>query len=118
MRHGSKNKKFNRKRNVRNALFKSLAVALIDQKSIKTTEPKAKALRPFIEKMVTKAIKNDIASKKVLESNFSNKIVVKKLTEEIAMKLSERKGGYTRIIKLPKRMGDAAPMAKIEFVGL
>ena len=95
----------------------SLALNLIVREKIKTTEPKAKELRPFIEKLVTKAKKGDIATRKLIVSKLSNrKKEVKKLFEVIAPKYLDKKGGYTRVLKLGARKSDGAPMAIIEFV--
>lgn len=99
---------------MRKFLKRSLAESLILHKKIKTTEAKAKALRPFIEKLVTKARKQTLASRRDLLKLFDNNIA-KKL-EEISKKYQNRPGGYTRIIKLGRRQTDAAKMAQIEFV--
>jgi len=116
MRHGSKTKKFNRSRKVRAGLMKSLVVALVDQRSIKTTEAKAKVLRPMIEKIVTQAKKNNIGAKRVIEAKLGSKKMAEKIVTEFGKKFEGRNGGYTRIIKLPKRLKDAASMARIEFI--
>ncbi|MCX6757937.1 MAG: 50S ribosomal protein L17 [Candidatus Nomurabacteria bacterium] len=117
MRHSNKTKKFGREKTQRHALMHSLALNLIVREKIKTTEPKAKALRPFIEKLVTLAKKGDLASRRVVISRLTNRSKeVKKLFEVIAPKYTDKKGGYTRIIKLGARKSDAAPMAVIEFV--
>jgi len=112
-----KGRKFGRVRNQRKALLKSLSVGLIEKSRIKTTLPKAKELRPHIERLVTYAKKGTKAGAgaRALESFLSKKASLK-LVREIAPKYSERKGGYTRIIKLPKRPRDAAKMAFIEFI--
>ncbi len=115
MRHQKKGRKFGRERKVRRALMKSLAVNLIRWGKIKTTEPKAKELRPFIEKFVTKAKEDTLANRRLAISRIGEKSA-KKLFEEISPKYKNRKGGYTRIIKLPPRQGDAAKVAIIEFV--
>lgn len=95
----------------------SLALSLIVREKIKTTEPKAKELRPFIEKLVTKAKKGDMATRKLVVSKLSNrKKEVKKLFEVIAPKYADKKGGYTRVLKLGARKSDGAKMAIIEFV--
>jgi large subunit ribosomal protein L17 len=117
MRHGNNKRKFGRVRKVRNALIHSLALNLIVRGKIKTTLPKAKELRPFIEKLVTSAKKNDMATKRLVVAKLANrKKEVKKLFEVIAPKYSDRKGGYTRVLKLGDRVSDGAPMAVIEFV--
>lgn len=117
MRHHNKNRKFGRKKNVRSALLKSLALSLINHGRIKTTEAKAKELRPFIEKLVTKAKENDLAAKRIVISRLMNRNPeTKKLFDDIAPKYKDTKGGYTRILKLPPRLSDGAKMALIEFV--
>lgn len=95
----------------------SLALNLIVRGKIKTTEPKAKELRPFIEKLVTGAKRGDMASHRIAISSLSGRHPeVKKLFDVIAPKYSDRKGGYTRVLKLGARKSDGAPMAIIEFV--
>ena len=95
----------------------SLALNLIVREKIKTTEPKAKELRPFIEKLVTQAKKNNLATKRFINSKlFGRRIETKKLFEILAPKYKDRKGGYTRITKLSPRKSDGAKMAVIEFV--
>lgn len=117
MRHGNNKRKFGRTKNVRNALVNSLALNLIVRGKIKTTEPKAKELRPFIEKLVTHAKTNDVATRRLLLKKLTNRRPeVKKLIEVIAPKYMDRKGGYTRVLKLGVRKADGAKMAVIEFV--
>lgn len=97
--------------------MKGLALSLINHGRIKTTEAKAKELRPFIEKLLTKAKVGDLASRRVVISRLMNRAPeVKKLFEEIAPKFKEVSGGYTRVLKLPPRLSDGAKMAIIEFV--
>ncbi|PIP17211.1 MAG: 50S ribosomal protein L17 [Candidatus Portnoybacteria bacterium CG23_combo_of_CG06-09_8_20_14_all_37_13] len=107
-------RKFSRKRDPRKALLRGLAESLILHEKIKTTEAKTKELRPYIEKLITKAKKNTLASRRALLKLFDNNIVRK--LEEISRKYLDRQGGYTRIIKLALRGTDAAKMARIEFV--
>lgn len=117
MRHHSTKRKFGREKNVRNALMNSLALNLIVREKIKTTLPKAKELRPFIEKLVTIAKADDLAARRLVISKLSNRAPeVKKLFKVIAPKYADRKGGYTRILKMDPRKSDGAPMAIIEFV--
>lgn len=117
MRHSNSKRKFGRVRNQRNALISSLALNLIVRGKIKTTEPKAKELRSFIEKLVTSAKKGDLATRRLVISRLSNRSSeVKKLFEIIAPKYKERTGGYTRVLKLGQRKSDGVPMAIIEFV--
>lgn len=114
MRRGNK-RKFSREKQQRKALYKSLATALIDHGKIKITLTKAKSLSTFADKLVTIAKKNNLASRKELLKTFHPKIV-KKLIDEIVPKFSERKGGYTRVIRLGQRKSDASPMSIIEWV--
>src|SRR3989338_4941556 len=117
MRHGNNKRKFGRVRKVRNALIKTLALNLIVRGKIKTIEPKAKELRPFIEKLVTSAKKGDMATRRLMIGTLMNRRPeVKKLFEVIAPKYVDRKGGYTRVLKLGARKSDGAKMAIIEFV--
>lgn len=117
MRHHNSKRKFGRVRKVRNALLHSLALNLIVREKIKTTEPKAKELRPFIEKLITSAKKGDLTNRRLVIKKLSNRSrEVKKLFEVIAPKYIDRKGGYTRILKLGARKSDSAKMAIIEFI--
>lgn len=116
MRHHSKIKKFGREKNQRKALMRSLARNLIRHDRITTTEAKAKALRPFVEKLVTKAKNGTLASRRLASSEIHGAAEVKKLFSETAPRYKERAGGYTRIVKMPRRDLDGAPMAMIEFV--
>lgn len=117
MRHHNGVRKFGRKTNVRNALIKGLAISLIKHGRITTTEAKAKELRPFVEKLVTTAKPNTVTAKRLIASRLINqKPETKKLFEDIMPRYTDRKGGYTRIIKLPPRLGDGSKMAIIEFV--
>ena len=115
MRKIKKGRKFSRKRDQRKALLKTLASALILNNRIRTTEEKAKETCRYIEKFITKAKKGDLNSRRLLAKNFSPKIV-KKLIDEIAPLYQERKGGYTRIIKLGRRKSDGAKLAMIELI--
>ena len=117
MRHHNTKRKFGREKNQRNSLMISLALNLIVREKIKTTEPKAKELRPFIEKLVTRAKKDSLVNRKVVLSKLLNrKKEVKKLFEHIAPKYSNKNGGYARVLKLGARKSDGAKMAIIEFV--
>ncbi len=116
MRHHNANRKFGLKRNPRRALIKSLANALIQKGKMKTTLAKAKEIRPIVEKMVTKAKDNTLASRRLLISRLGNEKSAKILVEKLGVEYKTRKGGYTRIVKLPRRQNDASPMALIEFV--
>lgn len=108
-------RKLSRKRNQRRALLKSLGNALISNEKIKTTEAKAKEVSRFMEKFITKARKGDLASRRLLAKFFSEE-AVKKLIDEIGPRYKERKGGYTRVVKLGPRKGDGARMATVELI--
>ena len=95
--------------------MRSLAVNFIRDEKIKTTEAKAKELRPYIEKIITRGRVNTLASRRLLIAKIGDNSA-KKVIKEISPKYKERQGGYTRIVKLPARRGDAAKMAVIEFV--
>ena len=117
MRHHSNVRKFGRTKNQRHALMKGLMLSLIAHGRIETTEAKAKELRPAIEKMVTKANVNTLASRRLVTSRlYGLTAEAKKLIDDIAPKYKGRAGGYTRITKLPRRAGDASKMAVIEFI--
>ena len=115
MKKRKKGRKLSRKSDQRKALLKSLARELFLREKIKTTKAKAKELSAFAEKQITKAKKANLASRRLLARNFSPKIV-KKIVDEIAPRYKERKGGYTRIIKLDPRKSDGAKMAIIELI--
>lgn len=115
MRKRKKGRKLSRKRDPRRALLRGLSRALLLKERIKTTEAKAKEVSPFIEKLITKAKKGDLASRRLLLKFFSKEIS-KKLIDEIGPRYKERPGGYTRIIKLGPRKSDGAKMAIIELV--
>lgn len=115
MRKLKQGRKLSRKRNQRKALLKSLASAIFLHKKIKTTEAKAKEVSRFVEKCITRAKKGDLSSRRILAKYFS-KDLNKKLIDEIAPKYKDRKGGYTRIIKLGPRKSDGAKIAIIELV--
>lgn len=116
MRHGDNIRKFGRNRKQRTALMRSLANNLIISGKMETTLAKAKELRPYVEKLVTKAKKGDLSAKRQIISRLGNEDGMRKLVADIAPLYKERAGGYTRIIKLPRRLGDGSPMAFIEFV--
>ncbi len=97
-------------------MLKSLATSLLKHKRIKTTVAKAKETRSFVESLITKARKNDLAAKRYVMSFINDKEVVKELFSEILERIGDRPGGYTRVIKLGNRPGDAAEMAIIELV--
>lgn len=115
MRHGNVNRKFGRERGQRKAMLASLARNLIIKGRIKTTEARAKEIRPMVEKMVTKGKTATLASRRALIAALHDERVVRKLVKT-ADTYKERSGGYLRIVKMGPRKGDAAPMAIIEFV--
>ena len=117
MRHHNANRKFGRDKSGRKALLASLALNLIVRGKIKTTLPKAKELRPLAEKLITLAKRNTLASRRLAMSRLSNRTKeVKKLFDTIAPQYADKKGGYTRILKLGVRKSDATEMAQIEFI--
>jgi large subunit ribosomal protein L17 len=117
MRHGNNKRKFGRKKSVRNALMSSLARNLIVRGKIKTTEEKAKELRPYVEKIVTLGKKNNVATRRLVAARLDGRTPeTKKVFDVIAPKYADRKGGYTRVIKMGPRKSDGAKLAFIEFV--
>lgn len=110
-----KARKLSRTKDQRKALKKSLASSLFLHESIKTTEAKAKEIRPFVEKCITKAKKGNLANQRRLAQFFSQKIV-KKLIDDVGKRYQDRPGGYTRIVKLASRKSDGARMAIIELI--
>ena len=115
MRKRKKGRKFSRDRGQRKALLKALVSALILNGKIKTTEARAKEIRSFAEKIITKSKKNNLSSRRLIARFFHPK-AIKKLFDEIAPNYKSRSGGYTRIIKLGQRKSDGAKMAIIELV--
>lgn len=115
MRKLNKGRKLSRKKGPRKALLRTLANSFFLHQKIKTTEAKAKELRPIVEKMITRAKNDSIANRRLLAQNLTPGMV-KKITKEIAPEYKERDGGYTRIIKLGPRNSDGAKMAIIELV--
>jgi len=116
MRHRSKIIKLGRKSAHRKAMLANMASSLIEHKRINSTLTKAKALKVFIEPLITKSKNDNTHNRRLCFSKLRNKIAVTTLFDEVAKKIGDRPGGYTRIIKLGNRMGDNASMAMIEFV--
>ena len=116
MRHAHAFRKLNRTASHRKALFANMAAALIKHEQIVTTLPKAKALRPVVEKLVTLAKKGDLNSRRLAIARIRDVDMVKKLFETIGPRYESRAGGYTRVLKAGFRFGDNAPQAVIEFV--
>ena len=115
-RHGYQGRKFHRERDQRRALMKSLSEALIQHGSIETTLPKAKELRPHVEKLITKAKKGDLHNRRQIISQLQTVSTAHYLVDEIAPKLSNRTSGYLRITPTRTRRGDGAQLAQISFV--
>jgi large subunit ribosomal protein L17 len=116
MKHRIKGRKLNRNSSHRKALFRNLSIALIANEGIRTTLPKAKELRPFIEKIMTISKKDSLANRRLALSILGNEEAVTKLFKEIGPRIVSRNGGYTRILKHGFRVGDKAPMAYMELV--
>ncbi len=116
MRHRVAHRKLGRTSEHRLSLLRNLAASLIKHERVRTTEAKAKELRPFVEKLVTLGKRDSLHARRQALSILPHKDVVRRLFGEISPRFSERPGGYTRILKLGPRSGDGAPMAFIEFV--
>jgi large subunit ribosomal protein L17 len=116
MRHGLSGRKLNRTRGHRRALFANLAVALIKHEQIKTTLPKAKDLRPVVEKLITLGKRGGLHARRQALAVLRDEPMTRKLFGPIAERYKARRGGYTRVLKAGFRYGDAAPMAVIELV--
>ena len=116
MRHGMSGRKFNRTTSHRLSMFSNMASALIKHEQIKTTLPKAKDLRPVVEKLITLGKKGGLANRRRAYAMLRDDAMVAKLFDGLAQRYETRAGGYTRVIKAGFRYGDAAPMAVIELV--
>lgn len=116
MRHRVKGRKFNRTESHRNALMRNMAGSLLKHKRIKTTLAKAKEMRSYVEHIITTAKKNDLHARRIVMQDIREKEIVNELFSEIIPKIGDRPGGYTRVVKLGSRNGDAAPMAILELV--
>ena len=117
MQHRKTGRKLGRVRKQRTALLRGLARSLILHEKIKTTEAKAKELRPFVEKLITKSKLDSVSSRRLIDSRLGGEDeAVKKLFETLAPRYKERSGGYTRITKLSSKSDDARQVAQIEFV--
>jgi len=116
MRHGKKFNHLSRKKGHRKALLSNMACSLIEHKRITTTVAKAKELRKYVEPLITKSKEDTTHSRRVVFSYLKQKEVVAELFRDVAAKIGDRPGGYTRIIKLGNRLGDNAEMAMIELV--
>ena len=116
MRHGNAHRKFSRTAEHRRAMFGNMCAALIKHEQITTTLPKAKDLRPIIEKLVTLGKRGDLHARRKAISEIRDVAMVKKLFDVLGPRYKDRHGGYTRVLKAGFRYGDSAPVAVIEFV--
>ena len=116
MRHGISQRKLGRKTGHRNAMFRNMSAALIKHEQIMTTVPKAKELRPYIEKLITLAKRGGLSNRRLAMSKLGDETQLKKLFDVLAERYSDRDGGYTRVIKAGYRASDASHMAIIELV--
>ena len=116
MRHGKKNIKLGRKTAHRKAMLANMAISLFQHKRITTSSTKAKALKIFVEPLITKSKNDNVHNRRLCFSKLRNKLGVQILFDEISKKIGDRPGGYTRIVKVGNRMGDNASMAMIELV--
>ena len=116
MRHGNAFRKLNRTAEHRRAMFANMAAALIKHEQIVTTLPKAKDLRPIVEKLVTLGKRGDLHARRIAISRLRDVDLVKKLFDVLGPRYKTRNGGYTRVLKAGFRYGDNAPLAVIEFV--
>src|SRR3954462_10989398 len=116
MRHGNAHRKLNRKHEHRRAMFANMAASLIKHEQILTTLPKAKELRPIVEKLVTLGKRGDLHARRQAISEIRDVAMVRKLFDVLGPRYRERQGGYIRVLKAGFRYGDSAPVAVIEFV--
>jgi large subunit ribosomal protein L17 len=116
MRHGIKGRKLQRKSGHRAALLRNLAAALVKHEQILTTTPKAKELRPYVEKLITLAKRGGLSNRRLAMSRLGDETQLRKLFDVLAERYAGRDGGYTRIVKAGFRESDAAPIAIIELV--
>ena len=115
-RHGYKGRKFGRERDQRRALLKGLATSLVMEESIETTFPKAKELVRYIEKLITKAKKGNLANRRAVIAGLSTQVAAVKLVDQIAPQLTGRTSGHVRVERTRLRVGDGTQMAIVEFV--
>jgi len=116
MRHRKKGTTLSRKKNSREMMLRNLASSIIIYEKVKTTEAKAKVVRSLVEKYITTAKNNNLAARRKLISILPQKMAVKKAIEVLAKRYQEKKGGYTRIVKIGPRTGDGAKIVQIELV--
>ncbi len=116
MRHRVSGRKLGRTTSHRRAMFRNQLASLIEHERIRTTLPKAKELRPLAEKMITQGKRDSLHARRLVRRWVDDRSLIKKLFDDIAPRFAERPGGYTRIVKLGPRLGDAAEMAILELV--
>ena len=116
MRHRKKGRNLSRSPSHRTALLRNLATSLFEHERIRTTEAKAKELRPYAERLITMAKRGDLHARRLVGRRIADRAVLGKLFDDIGPRYAERPGGYTRILKLGNRKGDAAEMSLIELV--
>ena len=116
MRHGYGHRKLNRTAEHRKAMFANMACSLIEHEQIKTTLPKAKEMKPYIDKLITLAKRGDLHARRMAASQIRQDAAVKKLFDVLGARYQERQGGYSRVLRAGFRYGDMAPMAIIELV--
>ena len=116
MRHKYSGRKFNRTSSHRTAMFKNMMASLIEHEEIKTTLPKAKELRGFVERLITISKVDTVAKRRIVFSRIRSKDAVAKLFNELGPRFKERQGGYLRVLKCGYRAGDNAPMAIVQLV--
>ncbi|MEA2064684.1 MAG: 50S ribosomal protein L17 [Patescibacteria group bacterium] len=116
MRHRNKGVILDRKKQAREMMLRNLASSLIIHKKTKTTQVKAKAVKPLVEKLITVSKQGDLTARRRLIASLLQKKAIKEAIDNLGVKYKDRDGGYTRIIKLGRRQGDGAEMAQIEFV--
>ncbi|PIR13011.1 50S ribosomal protein L17 [Candidatus Falkowbacteria bacterium CG11_big_fil_rev_8_21_14_0_20_39_10] len=116
MRHRKKRKILGRKKKPREMMLRNLVASVLIYEKVKTTQAKAKAVKPLVEKMITVSKKGDLTARRKLIETLPQKLAVKKAMEVLGKRYQDRKGGYTRIVKLGVRQGDGAEIAQIELV--
>ncbi len=116
MRHGVGGRKFSRPTGHRVMMFRNLVTELLRHEKIKTTEPKAREIRPMAERVITLAKRGDLHARRQVLGYLTDPEVADKLFHDLAPRYAERPGGYTRMVKLGTRTGDAAPMAQVQLV--
>jgi large subunit ribosomal protein L17 len=117
MAHGIDGRKLSRKQGPRRALFRNLTVSVLRYERVRTTEAKAKEVRPRVERMITLAKRGDLAARRAVVAELPNEpLVIRKLFDEIAPKYADRTSGYTRIVRIGQRPGDAAEIVQLELV--